>query len=225
MNEEKLAELLAIKAKQAEIAQELRGKVVRAGSWTDIFPSTEEAEAQFQVYMEQTVNWYRVRKTLTEYRIDSHPDGPIHAIVLVYSGHYSTTQRLGNGDVAIVTYYPDSAPSTQTITCSIGNIIHPFSEANLIAPTQEAIRDLINDRKRYSQVVSEIGMNPAGLHQSLEGKPATEFWEDAIFDKGEMPERLGYRIFIHSILEAQRRCRELYPELFPNSEPQNNITF
>lgn len=210
-------QVLAVLDKRRIIGEELRGKIVRAKSWNQLFTTPEEAEADFMEHLVGAArSEYEKNGTLREYRIESHPDGEIHVFVRTYEGRYSTYQRLASGDVVLTFHYPDKAPSVNLISPSIGNIDHPFNLSNISGPNPSVLTNLVRDQEKLAMIKDVIGTIPFGFGSILRGKPAIQRWEDAMLNNGNLPQRIGCRIFHQSILEFQTRFAAVYPQLMPD---------
>lgn len=90
-------------------AGELRGRIVRADSWDQLFTSPEGALADFQKYLVNAWRFYYIKEKAddpsVQYTVEPHPNGEIHKIR--QNGLDTTYQRLPNGDVAQTFFYPD----------------------------------------------------------------------------------------------------------------------
>lgn len=198
-------------------ADELRGRIVRAEHWSQIFATPEEAEADF---IENLIDawrfYYGKNKLPLRYEIEPHPDGSIHRVIMNEGneGYETTYQRLAGGDVILISYYPDKPFTIHYITPSIGNIAHPFTIADTVIPNRRAMDVLIEDEDRAESTSEAIGTDLEILPVYLKGKPATTSWEESMLRSGDLPQRIGYRLFPHFALEAHVKLKEIHPQLF-----------
>ncbi len=64
-------------------ATELRGQIVRAGSWDQIFAAAQEAEPSFRYLLDENRFYYRKNDPKVGYTVELHPNGDIHRVVRV----------------------------------------------------------------------------------------------------------------------------------------------
>ncbi|GEM_PF-4215518 len=195
---------------QAKRATELRGQIVRASSWGQIFATAEEAELSFRNLVDEDRFYYRKNDPRVEYTVEPHPDGDIHRVVR-NKGYDTTYQRLLNGDIVFTFYYPDpdKPPRVQLITPNIGNIAHPFTDADVAVPDDKVVDSLLEELEDLSLQSETID---SFLFSHLKGKPATQSWENTMLHNGYMPQRIGYKLFPGYAIEALARLREEYPQ-------------
>lgn len=196
------------KHEQAEArAKELRSTIVRAKRIEELFASTEEAEADFRTTLVDAHRFYYKKDDPdVEYVIEAHPDGDIHRVTR-NGTHPTTFQRLVNGDVNLIFYYPDKSPSVQLITPEVGNINHPFTRTDVVTPDAEVVDSLLEDLSLEANGISLVL-----LLSHLRGKPATQGWEDTMLYGGHIPQRIGYRLFPDYALNALAKLRQEYPQ-------------
>lgn len=195
-------------------ADELRGRIVRAEHWGQIFATPEEAEADF---IDNIVNvdrfYYGKNKRALRYEKEPHLDGFIHRVI-IDEGYETTYQRLASGEVILISYYPDKPITIHYITPGIGNIAHPFTIADTVIPNRRAMGVFIEDEDRVRDISETIGTDLEILPFFLKGKPATTGWEESMLRSGYLPQRIGYRLFPHFALEAHVKLKEIHPQLF-----------
>lgn len=189
-------------------AAELRGKIVRAERWEQLFTSPEEAQGDFQRNLVD--NWrfyYRKDDCLAQYSVEPYPEGDIHRVIMD-KGHDTTYQRLLNGDVIFTIYSPDKPPSVNLITPGIGNINHSFTNTDVVLPEGDVIEPILKELDSR-QDSFHFGF----LFTHLKGKPATQDWEDTMLHNGYLPQRIGHRLFPGYALAEVAMLREEYPQL------------
>ena len=198
--------------------QELKGKIVRAESWGQLFASPEEAQADFLArVVEDFREEYADNSSLRIYTVAPDPDGDVHRFdrTSAVGGGFTTVQRFTDGDVVIAFNRPGNLPSVSKIVPGAGNIAHDFTVADTLQPHHPTVFKLIGDKQEYAAAVQVIGADLTHLSQYLRGKPAVMGWEETMLDNGHFPQRIGHRIYPSFVLEAQRKIREHLPHLMP----------
>lgn len=199
---------------QKEIrAAELRGQIVRAQSWGQLFRSPEEAEVDFQTNLVDAWRFYHGKDNpKVKYTVQPHPNGSIH--IVSYGEEQPTTyQRFLNGDVALTNYSSDTSPHVSLITPNIGNIAHPYTTKD-IAIDEDALTTLIDYLdEQDNQVDSDVAERLVFISGYMRGKSATQGWENTMLHNGYMPQRIGYRLFPDFALESLIQFKEQYPQL------------
>ncbi len=189
-------------------ASELRPRIVRAERWDQLFASPEVAQVDFQRYLVDGWRFYYINEGRDDppvvYTVEPHPDGNIHRIAR-QKGYDTTYQRLPNGDVAQTFYYPDKPPKIDLITPSIGNIDHPFTNVDTYFPNN--IIEALSEGPEHSVRLTFLASH-------LEGKPATQGWENTMLYNGYIPQRIGYRLFPDYALEELAQMRIQHPQIF-----------
>jgi len=198
-------ELLARDAQKEIRATELRGGIVRAERWERLFPSPEEAQADFQRNIVDGWRFYYGNDGPTAgYVVEPNSEGDIHRVVRG-KGHDQTFQRLLNGDVVLTYHSPDKPPKVDLITPGTGNFAHQFTSADVTISDME-IDSLLEDPNLKS------GRPAPFLFTHLRGKPATQGWEDTMLYDGYMPQRIGHMLFPGYAIEALAILREEHPQ-------------
>lgn len=191
--------------------KELREKIVRAASWKDIFSSEEEEMANFKkTLIDTTIAEYEANHTLRRYRVEHPPEGDLHVFERTTTDCRTTYQKLKSGDVVIIFYNPVD-PHRRIITPDIGNIAHNFTVANTVLPAEGFLEGF---KFKEKELIEICGTHITALLKYIPGKPATRGWEEVFLLEGEMPQRIGYRIYQSFILEAQSRLMQAYPKQF-----------
>lgn len=200
-------------------AEKLKAQIVRAERWDQLFPNSEEAEADFLEYLINDHRFYYGKNdSRTEYHIEPDSEGDIHSITRD-KGYTTTYQRLASGDVILVLHYPDKPPSVKHITPNIGNIAHPFTRQDvLFQPTEEIVLRVTRNRELYKEISSAVGVDFTLLSSRLRGKPATQGWEDTMLSNGHIPQRIGFSLFPNYALEGLKKLKGTYPHLLPQSQ-------
>lgn len=182
---------------QTEVTpQELRGRIVRAQSWNQLFPTDEAAQVDFKTSLVDDYRFYYIKDDPTVvYIVESNPDGDIHRVIR-NKGYDKTFQRLTGGDIRIVSYNPHRPESVDLITPNIGNIDHPYTQGDIVTLNEEMLSD-----------------SDALISSWLKGKPATQGWEDTMLHNGHLPQRIGHRLFPHTALERLNQIKERSPQL------------
>lgn len=196
--------------------QELKGQIVRAESWDQLFASPEEAQADFLArVVEDFRAEYLDNRSLRIHTVAPDPAGDVHRFdrTSAGGGGFTTVQRFTNGDVDIAFHHPGSLPSVSRIVPGTGNIAHDFTVADTAQPHHPAVLKLMRDKEAYAAAVQVIGTDLTFLSQYLRGKPAVMDWEETMLDNGHFPQRIGHRIYPSFVLEAQRKIRENLPHL------------
>lgn len=215
-HEQRIAEMVRREA----MGKELRSKIVRAQTWKQLFSTPEEAETDFLVnIVGKSRKEFEDNHTLQKYRVDLCPQGNIHVFVRTNNIGSSSYQRLQDGDVIIESHDPEESIHRDIITATVGNINHPFTIVNTVRPDLQVILDLIQQigTPTYEKMKATIGTDPISFVTYLNGKPATRGWEDLLLSNGNMPQRIGHRIFPHFVLEAQVKFATTYPHLMPKT--------
>lgn len=213
---ERLAEL----ERRAALGEELRARMVKAESWDQLFQTPEEAKADFlKCIIRAHQRYLEENRTLQQYTVESHPDGDIH--IFGRQGHHqSRYQRLRSGDVVLEFHSPGKGVNRDLITANVGNIDHPYTDANTIVPDTQVIMEI--DRTlgtpEYDAVKTTIGTDPFNLLVYLAGKPATAAWERIMLGNGHLPQRIGHLIIPNFVLEAQVKFASAYPDLMPTTQ-------
>ncbi len=183
-------------AQEEIIAQELRGRIVRAQSWGQLFSTPEAAQADFQTSLVDDYRfYYKENDPTVVYVVEPNPDGDIHRVIRD-KGFDTTFQRLADGNVRFVSYFPWKPESVDLITPSIGNIDHPYTQGDIVTLDEDALSD-----------------SDSLISSWLKGKPATQGWEDTMLRMGQLPQRIGYRLFPHNALERLSQIKQHDPQL------------
>lgn len=180
--------------------EELRGKIVRATSWGELFSSREQEMADFMKNLIGIVKAeYEGKHSLKQYRVEQLPEGDLHVFEHTI-GYLTTYQKLkSNGNVVMTFNYPDrSSNNCLIVTPDVGNVAHGFTAANTILPDREFLEQLGGEKLR-----SVTGTHLAVLTFHIKGKPATKEWEKAMLLSGYFPQRIGHRVYASFFLEAQ----------------------
>lgn len=215
----RMQQILAELAQRQAVGKELRGKIVRASSWSQLFATPAEAEADYlREIVEESRKAQESINMLQEYRVDADPNGDIHSVTRK-DGHNTRMQRLPNGDVVLEFSNPNDPTHRNLITAAVGNIDHPFSVANTVGPDVKTVINLNQGigTPEYEEMRARIGIDPMTFIPYLRGKPAITAWEDIMLENGHLPQRIGHRIFPHFVLEAQAKFAAAYPHLMPGS--------
>lgn len=181
--------------------KQLETRIVRAESWRQLLPTEEVAQKDFRTNLVDAYRFYYGKDNpKVIYVVESDSDGDIHRVTRD-KGYDTTYQRLQNGNVRIVSYFPHKPESVALITPGIGNIDHPYTQRDLIT---------IIDESGLAAIRSE---RDALIVSWLKGKPATQGWEDTMLRSGHLPQRIGHRLFPHTALDRLNHIKKRYPQL------------
>lgn len=205
-------------ARRAYEGEKLRGQIIRAERWDQLFATPEEAEADFlSGLVGESRRYFEENRAPYQYRIEPNPDGDVH-VVERYPGDDTRFQRLANGDVIMTFNDPEKGPRPNLITPSAGNIAHPYTFTNTIKPDLQVILDLIPNKEKTAEIEEAVGADPMSFSFYLDGKPATQGWEEVMLGNGYLPQRIGHRLYPDFALAAQVKFAAAYPELMPGSK-------
>jgi hypothetical protein len=197
-----------------KLKHDLEKLIVRANSWDELFSSKAQEQQDFEEnLLGDDISQYRANKSLQSYQRVPSSEGDIHIITLKEKGYSSRWQKLvKNGNVIITYNYPkkiSKEPSLSIITPNIGNINHPYTQANTVVPSLEILREIGNE-----EIEKITGIDIAVLSGFIKGKPAYQNWETILLNAGHLPQRIGHQIYSNFVLEAQSKLMATYPHLF-----------
>lgn len=192
--------------------KEEQGRIIRATSWAELFPSREEEMADYIENLVARVQAeYESNHSLREYRVEHLPAGDLHIFERTYAGYSTTYQKLrSSGNVVVTFVYPKGLSQCHIITPDVGNVAHRFTTADTVLPKRRFVESV--DDEEFRELTGTY--LPAVLTHGR-GKHATKGWEETMFDnEGHLPLRIGHRIYLSFVLEALSRLRQACPQYF-----------
>lgn len=191
--------------------EELRGRIVRATSWRELFSSEEQEMADFIDNLVGAARAeYEGNHSLREYRIEHLPEGDLHVFERTTPGLSSTYQKLkSDGNVIITFNHPDGSSNSGIVTPDVGNVAHNFTTANTVLPDRKLLEGFSD-----KELQAVTGTDLMALTFYIKGKPATKGWEETMLYNDYLPQRIGHRIFPSFVLEAQSCLQQAYPRFF-----------
>jgi hypothetical protein len=172
----------------------------RFNSWSEIFATEEEAEAQLEDFLERLRVEYKNNQTLWAEVWDLDMISREETSTFVRSNGGSTVViRRQNGDVDMFFMRPDETTSESRITPGVGSRNHQW--------TYEAVRELNEWAQERPDENDPLFNEWSKVVFYLDGKPATAGWEEIFLDNDRFPVRIGYRIYPADALEKAFELR------------------
>ena len=121
--------LLEDSRKRQIIGEQLRGQIVRAENWSQLFPDPDDETTAFEEYLSSIKREYEKTGTLKKYRVEHNPLGDIHVFDKTFMDANTSVQKLvRNGNVILIFQGEGHPPHVDTICPDVGNIDHKFTK-------------------------------------------------------------------------------------------------
>jgi hypothetical protein len=176
--------------------------LVRASSWQEIFQSPQDADKQYEEYLDRQRDEYSQNNE--QFEESRSVDIGKNTDITVFkrnNGNQTTVQRLTNGNV-VLSFADDNKVHNTEIIPEVGNIDHDWSN--------EKIQDMqasLKLRYKYEPDIKKRGQLVM-VSTYIKGKPATQGWENLMLEHGNIPQRVGYRIFPEDMLNRAKHLLE-----------------
>ena len=169
--------------------------------WEEIFPDQETADKHFEYLLDGFRREYSDQDESTPVDL---PSGVKLTIFELVEDKSITIHRTEDGDVGISILSPGKETHTIKITADVGHKNHSWDYERI-----RAMREKLQD---HSETTTDM-FRADDLRQLafyLDGKPATEGWEEIFSYSDRKPIRIGYLIFPEdSLIQAEKEVEQL----------------
>lgn len=173
--------------------------------WEEIFPDQETANKHFEYLLDTIRREYTDQKTLEKESTPVDLASGVKLTVFELAEDTSiVVHRIKEGDVGLMILSPGREMDATRITADVGHKNHSWD--------YDRIRAMREKLQHHSETTTDTS-RAEDLQQLafyLDGKPATEEWEETLLHRDRRPIRIGYLIFPEdSLIQAEKEMEQL----------------